>query len=332
MIRPAIPTLLRKQASALESLLNFYCKRRGNVWYVRRRKLNTFARPTPDGDPEQYVSWSIERKLKDTGTAETPMMRDFLDEFYLSGSFAYSRDELRIHWMMMCKFTVHYLINHELPVDCLWFVLHPSPYRSDWIKEIRKQLSHIQRPVRLGRIRLKRLFETTHIRRRMLHGPMLAFDPQRKHIYRRIELEHTPSWWKMIRRVEAARLEKLGPTNYARNIKRSMAAAAPVHRRLYKQHVVEVHCPRASFHPGGDQSLCVLDTIRIDYRNVNRRFVFVGVDPSEYEVETKKRPSIPRKRKVSRENGSVPAVPIIQPEVPDVRDGGREVAGSETSG
>ncbi len=155
---------------------------------------------------------------------------------------------------------------------------------------------------------------------------MLAFDVDGEHCLRHIEIEHTDEWWKLIRKAEGHRRDKLGPEKYARSYQQSLRRFAltawALHLRWYQEMAQDGLC-RVAYGPGGGFRF-VWDPMA---RAVRRAPYKRGRPPVRATIRHLKDAIERVEKTLPRAHGRVPKVSDIRPEAEAVRKPENERAG-----
>ncbi len=209
-------------------------RQRGQVFEETMRGMKAL-RATSD-EPEDHLVWGprpppIERMKPAQGER-----RKWLEEMLARGG-GISLEQLTWQWREFCLHIAHTLINREEPVDCIFFKLHNCPLRSRW----REEFFYRKVPCDPDSF-LKKILCERHMR---------EFDSGGGYCLRRIEIEETQAWRKLIQRTESTRLGLLGPKQYAENFTKSVERFYPVAWRLHQAWLSEMARSRIGSPVGG---------------------------------------------------------------------------------
>lgn len=244
----AVPLLAKHELAIRERLKMIATQDRG-LWLIKRMDLEKIADRVPDGsDPQVLFSWERPRLAQDPEhQPEKRVDRDeFLDALYQKG-VGTSRNEVEFWWNQFCLHSLDWLINKEKPVDMYFLRLHNCPYRQNWKQIILNRfpkfgwvLSHTTDDDRRHAADKRGLTEE------LLCLDLLAMDKKHGICYRHVEVEHKPSWWKNVSRVERARLRLLQSSAYAGQFMQSVRRRLGISLRIYTQWLAAIARPSAT--------------------------------------------------------------------------------------
>lgn len=218
-------TIQRKTAGAL---LDQIARRVGTRWFIHREMLSTVARRTTR-TPEECVVWnpSTERpeqygKLR----FGRPDADEFCRTFFRMNQCLRIQDitEVVYLWNAFCKHMFNWLLNMQKPVDLVFAILHPCPYRVDWKEQMKGNLLE----------------------------PCLLESAEDDTIHWGIEVEPTEVWNKHVAKLEAQR-KKDKATRYWHSVVDMLKRRSSDMIRLYERYSAKKVIPYPSFHIVGDQ-------------------------------------------------------------------------------
>lgn len=317
---PAVP-LLRIQQTAVDTLMSNNGHRANGIWYVQREDLEKIGEITAGGDPEVYFSWE---RLKAAQQPQNQPQRNeereaFLDALYQQG-VGQSRDDVEFWWHQFCSHALDWLINKDKPIDMYFIRLIPAPFRLAWKDRVRKE--SIKKGWHGPRAKEHDLRKVPSVLEFMSSPTLLGLSADGT-IDRFIEVEHLPTWWRIVKRVERTRLGRLQPFRYAAYVAASVTRFRAVAARLYAAWLAQKHQACATIVPGGQAGTFRLErNIQPNRKQAARHYVSRNAFKRRNRIKAVR---LAESKKVSRKNARVPAVPAVQPPVEDLRNGGRDV-------
>lgn len=124
------------QRATAGAFLDTLGRRVGTRWMINREMLATVATRTVRA-PEECVVWAP-AKARPEQFGKLRFGRTNADEF--CRTFFQANECLRLQeitevvylWNAFCKHAFNWLLNLQRPLDLVFCVLHPRPYREDW--------------------------------------------------------------------------------------------------------------------------------------------------------------------------------------------------------
>lgn len=241
-------SLMVKQQHCVEQVLRLAAEPYKAMWRIRRTHLEKIGDLTTGGDPESYFSWERPRLAQQPEfSPERRKERDeFIDAIYQCG-VGKSREEVEYWWNQFCKHSLDWLINKEKPVDMYFIRLHNSPYRANWrtallgrFPRLGALLAHV------GGVNRDFVAHKSGLTEQMLSLDLLAMKRPENICYRMVEVEHRPSWWKNVLKVEKTRFERLGCAGYAAYFMESVRSRLGLTLHLYVEWLAHVARPCAA--------------------------------------------------------------------------------------
>lgn len=218
IVRAWLPdvSLTERQKEKLTAVLNeaaFNVSDRG--WFMFETKVPGRAIEGFDKDPEDFLLWVPEAFDAAGYSPENP------DEFYLSffqktGTMVIDSPEgVRSILYWLCAHMLDWMGNKGKPIDLYFCKLHPMPYRINW-KNILiywdKKAPPIMIPGYPRPLKLCRYFP--HMYQRMgeefLKGELVGLDKDTGTAQWTLDVEHLPSWFEHIKKVESERKKRRG--------------------------------------------------------------------------------------------------------------------------
>lgn len=216
--------LLDIQRATAGAFLDQLGRRIGTRWIINREMLSTVARRTVR-KPEECVIWnpSAERP-EQFGRLRfgRPEADEFCRTFFQSNHCMRLQDLTEVVYMFnaFCKHAFNWLLNLQRPLDLVFCVLHPRPYREDW--------------------------------KQRMNGDLLAPDlfDDLEQIHWGIDVEPTKLWETHVAKLEAQRHKEKGD-GYWQSVLDFAKRRAPDMQRLYAKFQATLPCPQ--IHPDGDK-------------------------------------------------------------------------------
>lgn len=251
----------------------------------------------------------------------------FLDSLFLESGIGNSRSELEFLWIQFCKHAQYWLINEERPVDMLFIKLHPTPFRANWMQVLLSRMPRRWKPTLTRHdFREEYVVDEEVFLNHLLSPDLLAINQTGHYCYRRVEVEYRKPWWKNTQKVEKARMGLVGVYGYAVSVFNHVKRFLPAAVRIYGSFIAQIArpCPRVldGEHPG-DFRFLPGKTIRT---LPSMRHLGPIRQPPTVFARLTRPPSSGKSKNLLIEDVPLPAMPVVQPKIEDVRDVGGEVS------
>lgn len=298
------------------------------VWLLSHHELMRVATLFEGAvfDPELLVVWGrirdVDRSWDRKG--ESVDRDEFISFCHLNG-MGENEEWVQFVWNQFTKLMATWLLARSRPLDLGFAKLYATHYREDW-KEI---LFTENAEVRGRRDHIKLADAIWHSRwlRSFLSLDLLAMRGGRGYCIRRIEIQHKRQWYKAMLKLERENLQRYGPENYAKGIIDNLRYQLRRWVDIYVEWRAAIDRPGAIRGPGDKRGSVVLVpySARLLYwKGLVHRQVR---HPANNLLETKPgHPADSQPQDVFSPDGGVPAMPALESEAEDLRDGGRDLA------
>lgn len=216
------------------------------VMWVPRPKLETVAQQFYGTDPEDVIEWLPAReKVPPTSDFQPP--DDFILE-YCKSQYAWIRDPLLadIVWMSFIKFMMHWLLNEHRTVNLFFAKMDALCLRNNWkvlaAKDERDRKKEIEPRDYLNP-------DVNSMVRRgvgnfLVTGEATGFDGKSKTASYTLEVQETPEWGRMVRKIERLKVvERGGGTGYWNALVSQLRRQLPRALRAYEFFLKEAARP-----------------------------------------------------------------------------------------
>lgn len=317
----AVP-LLRIQKEAIVRILSLSALRMGqtNRWKITDHQLDKIATRATHPNPELSFSWGQPRPMEHRKIEGKPERTEFLESLYAAG-IGESPEQLAYFWTAFCNHAAQWMINKEKPVDMIFFRLYNSPYRRNWKLVLAQRFPRLGTLITgKGKMESDYAIDRSGFKEELLNLDLLAFNRKDRTCYRHVEVEHTRKWWKIVHQAELQRLTRRGPYGYADYFMDSVRRFHQTAIRLYKAWLTQMARPCVADVEGGYDG-----SLRFMPNHLEGGMCYTSRKYHALPVVLRNKP--PRFTPASREialpetNGSLPALPAVQPEVKDLRNG-----------
>lgn len=239
---------------------------------------------------------------------------EFLDAF--ARRTGRPRTEVELWWKLFCDHGFEWIVIQERPLDLGFVTLHLVPFRVNW--------KYLLWEDTLSTRRQRKRFD----RGILADGRYLAISSEDKKWYCRhyVEVEHNPAWFRNLERVHKARVRRRKLKYYVKDVVAHIQRRAAVFVRLYNQWMDEGLYPSGVLAPGtGERSS---DVVRGRSGTLPGTSIQPGDVPTNLAGPRLAAVPVSEPQAVPAADGSLPAVPDLQPQTQDVRDGGTDVSES----
>lgn len=175
--------------------------------------------------PRRGSLWLRNHKIKDRS--------EFVASMYLKG-VGKSETEIEYWLNQFCNHMVWWLLNKETPIDLYFAKLWPWPLRTNWKEKFKAEKTDPWK---------RRAFYRFH-----RHRTFIAWD--RTACLRGVEMELTPVWYRLMRRVEHDRVKMLGRDVYAERYLRWILRVREQFKRIWTQWYRDRGAPSPQFIKG----------------------------------------------------------------------------------
>lgn len=318
------PMLSTRQAAAVACLMLEYGRPYNGMWRLTLWQLRKIGSRARDGETaEDLFSW--ERARESQQPKYNPDRRAERDEFltalYQNGVGS-SLTEVEAWWQHFCNHALDWLLNKEKPVDMYFLKLHPTPLRRNWDY---KAWSYFRRYKEIPKHPTPSdLLANKAAANAFRSARWLAVMPGRI-CERHVMIEHTRMWWALMKKVEETRLKVLKVNSYAQAVLDSLARGVGAAARVYSEWAIHsAHSQGYNLSSGVHGLPRIIQALQPGKCGAKGNRILWSAKIQ------RKREAIARHRarRVSRPNEKLPAMPAVQPEAENVRNGRPDVPGS----
>lgn len=251
--------LLSIQRKALATVLNNFGPEVEGKWRLPKEWVERKTKTPKMPEPEQCMYWGkpktkIEMK-RDAPTGQNAERQEFLNAFYANTGMGNSRAEVELWWHAFMTFAANWMLLDRKPVDMFFIKLHPSPYRANWKAILLHRFPNLGRLICRTRAEKRDiLMSESGLLDAMISLDLLAYNDKEKHCQLRVEVEHRPSWWKLVKKSETARMLQFKPYGYASRFMDFVKRSLPTTSRLYTLWLSEIARPTVATDEGLEAS------------------------------------------------------------------------------